>query len=68
MAGNKRGTRERVHLTGKSRLFPQSAYGLHVMATNKQVVSLLYFLSFAAMACCGRFSAIFFRDGMGLHQ
>ena len=30
-------------------------------STQKQTVSLLYFLVFAAMACAGRFSAIFFR-------
>ena len=35
-------------------------------ATQKQTVSLLYFLVFAAMASAGRFMAIFFRDDLGL--
>jgi len=37
-----------------------------VSLTQKQAVSLLYFLSFAAMACAGRFMALFFRDDLGL--
>jgi len=36
--------------------------------TQKQAVSLLYFLAFAAMACAGRFMALFFRDDLGLNS
>ena len=36
------------------------------MATHKQAVCMLYFLAFAAMACAGRFMALFFRDDLGL--
>ena len=36
------------------------------VTTHKHIVSLLYFLTFAALACNGRFMAIFFRDDLGL--
>jgi len=36
------------------------------VTTQKHIVSLLYFLTFAALACNGRFMAIFFRDDLGL--
>ena len=33
---------------------------------RKQVVQLLYFVIFSALACQGRFLSLFFRDSLGL--
>jgi len=34
--------------------------------TRKQIVSLLYFVMYCALACQGRFISVFFRDSLGL--